>query len=76
CPMIISQIVPGQEAGNAQLLRETGAGVIATAPNEIVATVVGAFADDARQWREWSDNITRLSRPRATLEIAEMLLTA
>lgn len=76
CPMIISQIVPGQEAGNAQLLRETGAGVIATAPNEIVATVVGAFADDARQWREWSENITRLSRPRAALEIAEMLLTA
>lgn len=76
CPMIVSQIVPGQEAGNAQLLRETGAGVIATAPNEIVATIGRAFADDARVWREWSRNITRLSRPRAALEIAEMLLNA
>ena len=27
CPMIVNQIVPGQEAGNAQLLRETGSGV-------------------------------------------------
>lgn len=76
CPMIVNQIVPGQEAGNAQLLRETGSGVIATTPDEITATVVKAFADDARQWREWSENISRLSRPRAALEIAEMLLNA
>ncbi len=74
CPMIISQIVPGQEAGNAQLMRETGSGVVATTPEEIVATVEGAFANDARQWRGWSENISRLSRPRAALEIAEMLL--
>lgn len=74
CPMIVNQIVPGQEAGNAQLLCETGSGVIATTPHEIVATVEGVFANDARQWREWSENVSRLSRPRAALEIAEMLL--
>ena len=39
CPMIINQIVPGQEAGNAQLIRETRSGVIATTPDEIIATV-------------------------------------
>ncbi len=76
CPMIVNQIVPGQEAGNAQLLRDTGSGVIATTPREIAATVVNAFTHDARQWREWSENISRLSRPRAALEIAEMLLDA
>ncbi len=76
CPLIVSQIVPGQEAGNAQLIRESGSGVIATAPDEIVATVQAVFADDARKWREWSENISRLSRPRAALEIAEMLLRA
>ena len=32
------------------------------------------FADDARLWCEWSENINRLSRPRASLEIAELLL--
>lgn len=76
CPMIVNQIVPGQEAGNAQLLRETGSGVIATTPHEIATTVINAFAHDARQWRDWSENISRLSRPRAALEIAEMLLNA
>ena len=75
CPMIINQIVPGQEEGNARLLRETRSGVVATTPDAIVAAVQGAFADDARQWREWSKNISRLSRPRAPLEIAELLVT-
>jgi hypothetical protein len=34
-----------------------------------------AFADDAKQWREWSANISRLSKPRAALDIAEFLLS-
>ena len=74
CPMIINQIVPGQEEGNARLIEETRSGVVAATPTEIVTAVEQAFADDARVWREWSANISRLSRPRASLEIAELLL--
>jgi len=33
------------------------------------------FANDAKQWCEWSANINKLSRPRASLEIAEFLLS-
>jgi len=73
-PMIISQIVPGQEEGNAQLIAETQSGLVAEMPTAIVAAVERAFADDFRVWREWSANISRLSRPRASLEIAELLL--
>jgi processive 1,2-diacylglycerol beta-glucosyltransferase len=75
CPMIISQIVPGQEEGNARLIEETQSGTVATTPDAIVAAVERAFADDARLWREWSQNISRLSRPKAALEIARLLLT-
>ena len=75
CPMIINQVVPGQEEGNARLIEETHSGVVASTPRAIIATVQEAFADDARQWREWSENISRLSRPAASLEIAEFLLT-
>src|SRR6185369_7269970 len=35
-PMIISQIVPGQEEGNARLLIENDCGVLAETPEEIV----------------------------------------
>jgi processive 1,2-diacylglycerol beta-glucosyltransferase len=74
CPMIVNQIVPGQEEGNGRLIEETRSGVIATTPAAIVGGVEAAFADNAKIWREWSANISRLSRPRASLEIAELLL--
>jgi len=74
CPMIINQVVPGQEEGNARLIVETHSGVAATLPEAIAAAVREAFSDGAQLWHEWSANITRLSRPRASLEIAEMLL--
>lgn len=74
CPMIISQIVPGQEEGNARLIEETRSGVVATTPEAIIAAVERAFAEDGRLWHEWSANISRLSRPKASREIAQLLL--
>jgi processive 1,2-diacylglycerol beta-glucosyltransferase len=75
CPMIINHVVAGQEEGNARLIVETNSGVIALSPKEVVAQVQRAFADDAKQWREWAANISKLSRPRAALDIAEFLLS-
>jgi processive 1,2-diacylglycerol beta-glucosyltransferase len=75
CPMIINYVVAGQEEGNARLIVETNSGVIANSPREVITQVQHAFADDARQWREWSANISKLSRPRAALDIAEFLLS-
>jgi len=75
CPMIINYVVAGQEEGNARLIVETNSGVIATSPREVITQVQRAFADDARQWREWSANIRMLSRPRAALDIADFLLS-
>jgi processive 1,2-diacylglycerol beta-glucosyltransferase len=75
CPMIINHVVSGQEEGNARLIAETKSGVIALLNEEVVAQVRRAFTDDAKQWREWSANISTLSRPRASLDIAEFLLS-
>ena len=50
-------------------------GAIALSSDEIVAEVQRAFASDAKQWREWSVNISNLGRPRASLDIAEFLLS-
>ena len=75
CPMIINHVVSGQEEGNARLIVETNSGVIAKSPDEVVAQVQRAFSNDAKQWREWSANVGKLSRPRASLDIAEFLLS-
>ncbi|HJW38360.1 MAG TPA: hypothetical protein VJ420_07080 [Candidatus Udaeobacter sp.] len=75
CPMIINHVVAGQEEGNARLIVETNSGVVALSPTEVVAQIERAFADDAKQWRQWAANISMLSRPRAALDIAEFLLS-
>jgi processive 1,2-diacylglycerol beta-glucosyltransferase len=75
CPMIINHVVAGQEEGNARLIVETNSGVIARSPREVVAQVQRAFEDGAKQWREWAHNISKLSRPRAALDIAEFLMS-
>jgi processive 1,2-diacylglycerol beta-glucosyltransferase len=74
CPMIINHVVSGQEEGNAQLIFETGSGAIARSPADVATRVQRAFADDGRQWRDWAQNIARMSRPRASLDTAEFLL--
>jgi processive 1,2-diacylglycerol beta-glucosyltransferase len=75
CPMIINHVVSGQEEGNAQLIVETNSGAIALSNDEVIAQIQRVFADGARQWHEWSANINKLSQPRASLDIAEFLLS-
>jgi processive 1,2-diacylglycerol beta-glucosyltransferase len=74
CPMIVNHIVSGQEEGNAQLLLETGSGLIAHEPAEVARAVREMFADDAASWRTKEENVARISRPRASLDVAEFLL--
>jgi processive 1,2-diacylglycerol beta-glucosyltransferase len=75
CPMIINHVVAGQEEGNARLIAETNSGAIARSPGEVVVQIERAFADNAKQWREWAANISNLSRPRAALDIAEFVMS-
>jgi len=74
CPIIINQIVPGQEEGNAQLITQTNSGAVALTNDEVMATLTRAFANDGTLLREWSANIAKISRPAASLEIAKFLL--
>ncbi len=74
CPIIISQIVPGQEEGNAQLITQTNSGAVALTNDGVIATLTRAFANDGGLLHEWSANIAKISRPAASLEIAKFLL--
>ena len=75
CPMIINQVVPGQEEGNAQLICDTGSGTIARGPEEVIEAVTRAIANDGKLLREWSSNIAKISRPDASLRTARFLLS-
>ena len=74
CPMIVSQVVPGQEEGNYELLRRHGAGARADTPEGVLRELTRAFANQGAVWNEWRAALGPLSRPNAALEIASHLL--
>jgi processive 1,2-diacylglycerol beta-glucosyltransferase len=74
CPMIVNQIVPGQEEGNYELLRRHGVGALSETPEAVLATLDRAFADRGRVWQEWRTALAPLVRPDAARDIAAHLL--
>ncbi len=74
CPMIINQVIPGQEEGNAELIQKNNAGVVADGSKEVVQHLEEAFAHKARLWQEWHANLDRISKPDASMRIAELVL--
>ena len=75
CPMIINQVIPGQEEGNAELISAGGLGAVAERNREVAELVENAFASRARQWNEWRRNLKRVSKPDAAERIAELILS-
>ena len=74
CPMIVNQIIPGQEEGNARLIEELGVGTVAEHRKDILRSVHDAMARDAKLWRAWRQRLEGVSRPEASLRIARFVL--
>ena len=75
CPMILNQVLPGQEEGNARLVQDAGAGVVAEKNKLAADWVVKAFSGDGAVWRRWRENLARISKPDASIRVAELALS-
>jgi processive 1,2-diacylglycerol beta-glucosyltransferase len=75
CPMIVNQVVPGQEEGNARLITEYSLGAVAGRNREVPELVREAFSHKSRLWQEWRHNLAKLSKPDAALRLAELVLS-
>jgi processive 1,2-diacylglycerol beta-glucosyltransferase len=73
-PMIITQVIPGQEEGNARLVVDYGAGILALSPAAIAKAVEEAFCDQGSQWKAWHAACKTLGHPKASEDIARLLL--
>ena len=74
CPMVVSQVVPGQEEGNCELLLRHGAGALATTPDAVIETLRSAFADGGHGWAGWHGALDPLARPDAARAIVAHVL--
>ncbi len=74
CPLIVNQIVPGQEEGNWKLVESARCGAFAGDSSTILKTIDDAISGDAAPWRAWRKNIESVRRPTAALEIAETII--
>ena len=74
CPMVVNQVVPGQEEGNCELLLRHGAGALATTPEAVIEVLGRAFRDQGRDWAQWRAALEPMARPDAARMIAAHVL--
>lgn len=75
-PFVITHVLPGQEQGNAELIRRLGAGDVAESPEACAAAVSRMLADDARLWRERVAILERRTRADGSARAARAALSA
>ncbi len=74
-PIILTGAVPGQEEGNVDFVLENEMGLLATTPERIVSAVHALLDPANPQLARMRENVLRLSRPRASFDIARLILS-
>lgn len=72
-PILLADVIEGQETGNAQYVIEGGAGEYAHDAIEALEILYHWLANDGALLAERAGNARRLGRPRAAYEIAEVV---
>ncbi len=65
CPMLVCDLVPGQEEGNLELLERIGAGHLANTPMLLRLAIEELLKDDAKAWRLMKQSLINYKAPNA-----------
>jgi 1,2-diacylglycerol 3-beta-galactosyltransferase len=71
-PLILIDVIEGQETGNAEFVVENGAGDVARMPLDMLETLYHWLSNDAQLLQIRANNARRVGRPQAADEIAEL----
>jgi 1,2-diacylglycerol 3-beta-galactosyltransferase len=71
-PLILIDVIPGQETGNANYVVSGNAGVLANDPTEVLEVMAHWLEKDRLHYQQQAENARRLGRPRAAFDIAEL----
>ena len=72
-PILLSGFLPGQEEGNVTFVQESGVGVLRDKPEEIARTLGEWLTPGNDTLARFGARARQLARPRAALEIADIL---
>lgn len=72
CPMMLIDVIPGQETGNAELVIRGGAGDLARSDLEVLEVMAHWMMDDRRLLQERAQNAAAMGRPQAAFEVADL----
>jgi processive 1,2-diacylglycerol beta-glucosyltransferase len=74
CPMIINQVIPGQEEGNANLILDFNVGTVADGKKDVANWIERLAEDGGELWSQWRAQMEKISRPDAAMKIAQLIL--
>jgi 1,2-diacylglycerol 3-beta-galactosyltransferase len=72
-PLILVDVIPGQEIGNADYVVEGDAGVLTNNPTEVLEAMSHWLEKDHVLYQQQAQNARRLGRPQAAFEIADLV---
>jgi 1,2-diacylglycerol 3-beta-galactosyltransferase len=70
-PLMLTDVIPGQETGNAEYVINGGAGEMIAEPLQALETLCHWLLNDGQLLKERSANAAKLGRPRAAYDIVD-----
>ena len=75
-PLILTEIIPGQETGNAEYVRSAEAGVVVDSPMELLEALHHYLQDEKKMLDLYTEQARATGRPESALRVAEILWQA
>lgn len=72
-PILLVDVLPGQETGNAEMILQGGAGDLALKPLEVLETLSHWFLNDQALLKTRAENSRRLGKPYAARDVASIV---
>lgn len=75
-PMLLTEVIPGQETGNADYVKNAQAGFVINSPIELLESLQHLLENNRALLQKMAANAHRLGRPEAAFQVAEILWKA
>jgi 1,2-diacylglycerol 3-beta-galactosyltransferase len=75
-PLILVDVIPGQETGNADYVVSGNAGTLARDPIEVLEAMCHWLEKDRLHYNQQAQNARLLGRPHAAFDVAELVWAA